>query len=58
MIASTKERSSKVKDGVKSAEARDAKRRRKQPIHGRSLVHVMNAIKNRGEKGAKGGRVS
>lgn len=47
-----------MKDGVKSAEARDAKRRRKQPIHGRSLVHVMNAIKNRGEKGAKGGRVS
>ena len=52
MIVSTKEREeTKVKDGVRAAENRDKRNRKRMPVHGRSLEAVMNAMK----KKAKGG---
>ncbi len=42
-----------MKDGVRAAERRDQRRRPRQPVHGRSLEHVMRAIAKRGKKAAR-----
>jgi hypothetical protein len=37
-------------DRTAKRDRRDRKRRKRWPVHGRSLVHVMNAIRKRGRK--------
>ncbi len=37
-----------VNDRTVKRDRRDQQRRKRWPVHGRSLVHVMNAIRKRG----------
>ncbi|MQA01008.1 MAG: hypothetical protein GEU80_17115 [Dehalococcoidia bacterium] len=38
-----------MRDGVERGERRDHKRQRRWEVHGRSLQHVLNAIRQRGK---------
>ena len=47
-MTSVLEGSEIVTDRTVKRDRRDQQRRKRWPVHGRSLVHVMNAIRKRG----------
>ena len=43
-----------MNDRTVKRDRRDQQRRKRWPVHGRSLVHVMNAIRKRGLRKSRG----
>ena len=44
-----------MRDGIEHSERRERKREKRWEVHGRSLQHVMNAIRRRGEAAKREG---
>ena len=53
-MTSVLEGSETVNDRTVKRDRRDQQRRKRWPVHGRSLVHVMNAIRKRGLSKSRG----